>query len=188
MDDSRIESAKQNGKRRQRYPFLLMLVGSVVLLATLMMPFASATKEAKTYLLMDPDRMYAEELGMTNREAVNVSLVDYVRIYKVAVDQGIQKETAIAGMILIGVYALFSLLVLLFSALRKAIPVIVFDLLTLISFWLIHFDFKDRGVIPGGIYDWGIVNYLVYIIGVLILAGAVWLLVEKQKDKSRGQK
>ena len=51
------------------------------------------------------------------------------------------------------------------------------------AFKIICFDFEDRGVIPSSSFDWGIVYYLVYVIGVIIITGAIWLFIEKRKAK-----
>ncbi len=69
------------------------------------------------------------------------------------------------------------------SLIKKSIGIIIFDLLTMGAFKIICFDFKDRGVIPSSSFDWGIVYYLVYVIGVIIIAGAIWLFIEKRKAK-----
>ena len=69
------------------------------------------------------------------------------------------------------------------TLIKKPIGIIIFDLLTMGAFWIICFDFEDRGVIPSSSFDCGIVYYLVYGIGVIIFAGAVWLFIEKRKAK-----
>ena len=66
---------------------------------------------------------------------------------------------------------------------KKPIGIIIFDLLTMGAFRIICFDFEDRGVIPSSSFDWGIVYYLVYVIGVIIITGAIWLFIEKRKAK-----
>ena len=81
--------------------------------------------------------------------------------------------------------AFFVLLTLLFSILRKAIPVIIFDLLTFVVFRIIQWDFEDRGVISNSKYDGGIALYIGYIGVVIVMAGAVTLLVMKIKNKKQ---
>lgn len=66
---------------------------------------------------------------------------------------------------------------------KKTIGIIIFDFLALAIFWLIHFDYADRGVLPNNSYEWGIANYLTYIVGIVVAIGAVWLFVEKRKIK-----
>ena len=110
----------------------------------------------------------------------------YARIYAAgAKSLEAVKAVAIMGIIIISAYALFAVLTLLMTILKKSIAVIVFDILTLLDFWLIRFDFSDRGVIPSSRYDWGIASYLPYFLGVVVLAGAIWMLVEKKKMKEQ---
>ena len=66
---------------------------------------------------------------------------------------------------------------------KKPIGIIIFDLLTMGAFKIICFDFEDRGVIPSSSFEWGIVYNLVYVIGVIIITGAIWLFIEKRKAK-----
>jgi len=72
---------------------------------------------------------------------------------------------------------------LITSLCKKPIGIIIFDLLALGAFKITCFDFEDRGVVPSNSYDWGIVSWLAYVIGVVIFAGAVWLFIEKRKAK-----
>lgn len=90
---------------------------------------------------------------------------------------------SISCMVIIALYAGFGVLTLLMALVKKPIGIIVFDILTLGVFKLIQFDFKDRGVALSNNYDLGIVNYLTYVIGIVILVGAVLLFIEKRKAK-----
>ncbi len=53
-------------------PFLAVLIGSIMLVITLFLPFASANNEREEWLEEHPDSMYVEEIGMTNKESVNI--------------------------------------------------------------------------------------------------------------------
>lgn len=178
---------KQNQKRGKNflYPFLAMLIGSIMLIATIFMPFASSTENYRKYLEKYPDSMFAEELNMTNEDAINLSLFEYARIYSSEMGLKMAKSISIACLVLIGMFGVFALLTLLFSILKKAIPTIIFNLLTLALFIITKWDFKDRGVIPSSRWDWGTAQYICYIGVAVVLAGAVTLLVIKIKDKKQ---
>lgn len=75
------------------------------------------------------------------------------------------KETSIVCIAIIAIFAVFALITIILTLLKKPIGIIISDLLALVIFSIIHFDFKDRGVIPNRFYDWGITNYLTYIVG-----------------------
>lgn len=168
---------------RIKIPFLMTLIGSVLLLVMILLPYASAKDDYKEYLKSNPEDYYVSEIKMTNASAVNISMLEYSRIYAETARQGVYKEVSIICLVLISLFAIFSLLTLLMSLLKKAIGIIIFDMLALAVFWLIHFDYADRGVLPNNSYGWGIANYLTYIVGIAVAIGAVWLFVEKRRNK-----
>ena len=152
--------------------FLAMLIGSIMLIITLFVPFASAT---------DDHREYLEKYANT----VSIEELDITRIYSALSGMEISRDISISCIAMISVFAFFALLTLLFSILRKAIPVIIFDLLTFVVFRIIQWDFEDRGVISNSKYDGGIALYIGYIGVVIVMAGAVTLLVMKIKNKKQ---
>lgn len=172
-----------NKTKLMRYPVLITIIGSVLMLLMLFLPFASATEDYKEKLLKYEDEMYVEEIGMTNGEAVNISLYEFGKMYVEAANQGMHKEISIACIVIISLFAGFSILTLLLSLFKKSMGIIIFDLLAIGTFKIICFDFEDRGVLPSSSFDWGIVSWMVYVIGMLVFAGAIWLFVEKRKAK-----
>ena len=166
-------------KNKLRMPFLLVLCASVLLIITFFLPYAAATDEHREYLQRHSEGMYAEEAGITNGEAVDISLIEFARIYAAAIEMDIAKAISIACVVLISLMGLTMLLCLLFSALKKPIPVIVFDCLTFGLFRLLRWDFLDRGVIPSSSYVWGVAHGVYYVSAVVLLVGAIWLLIKK---------
>ena len=157
----------QTGHRSKIFigAFIAMLIGSAILLLTLFKPFASATDEYK--------------------EAINISLFEFIRIYSSETGKEISNDLSIVYVVVIAAFAVFALLTLLFSILRKSIPVIVFNILTFAVLRIIIWDFEDRGVISNSRYDWGIAQYIGYIGIAIVMVGAVALLVVKMKDKKQ---
>lgn len=182
-----VVEMNQTGSKSKKflYPFLAMLIGSLMLIVTLFMPFASATEDYKERLVEYSDSMYVEELDMTNEEAINISLFEFARIYSVAAEMGMSKSVSIACIVIIAVFGVFALLTLLFSALKKPIPAIIFNLLAFAVFRITKWDFEDRGVIPNSNYEWGMAQYICYIGIIVIMVGAVALLLAKIKDKKQ---
>lgn len=177
----------QTGSKSKKflYPFLAMLMGSLLLVATLFMPFASATEDYKERLEEYSDLMYIEELDMTNGDAINISLFEFARIYSVAAEMGLSKNVSIVYMVIIAAFGVFALLTLLFSVLKKPIAAIIFDLLAFGVFRITKWDFEERGVIPNSSYDWGMAQYICYIGIIIVVLGAVAFLVAKIKDKKQ---
>lgn len=168
-----------------RIPYLITFISGALLLLMMLFPYASAKEGYKEILLKDADGFYAEEIEMTNKEAANISLGEYIVMYAEAAKQGIQKETSIACVVIIAVFWALTVLTYIMAILKKPIGIVIFDLLAMCAFKIIHFDFEDRGIIPSSSYDWGIANYLTYIIGIVILGGAIWLFIEKRKAKKQ---
>lgn len=166
------------------YPALVAIVGSLLLLITLILPFASASEEHKERLMSYPESMYSQEANMTNEDAVNISLVEFIKIDFAAIEVGVSEGTAIANMVVIIAFITFATLVLLFSILKKPIPALIFDIISFAVLQLIRFDFEDRGVIPSSSYDWGIAQIICYLGIVITAVGAVLLLIAKIKNKN----
>lgn len=165
--------------------FLAMLIGSIMLIITLFVPFAAATDDHREDLEKYANTVSIEELDITNEQLLDVSLFKFARIYSALSGMEISRDISISCIAMISVFAFFALLTLLFSILRKAIPVIIFDLLTFVVFRIIQWDFEDRGVISNSKYDGGIALYIGYIGVVIVMAGAVTLLVMKIKNKKQ---
>lgn len=169
--------------KMMRCPVLITSIGAFAMLLMLFLPYASAKGERREWLLKYADSMYMKEIGMTNEDAVHISLFEYVRIYMEAASHDIYKIISIVCLVIIGIFAGFILLTLLMALLKKPIGIMIFDMLALGAFRIVCFDFEDRGIVPNSSYSCGIVWYLIYVMGVVILAGAVWLFIEKRKAK-----
>ncbi len=120
---------------------------------------------------------------MTNEDAVNISLFEYLRMYSEAIDIDGYQGYAIIYTVVIGLMALFSLLTLLFVILKKPIAYLVFDCITFGVFCLLNWDFEDRGIVSNSRYDFGTAYYLYYIGAILLIVGAVWFIISKSKEK-----
>lgn len=155
---------------------LIMLVGSLLLLITLFMPFASAKDDQKEYLQEYPDEMFSVEYDMTNEEAINIWLFDFGKLYSQTGD-----STDIIYVLFIAAFAAFAILTLLFSLLRKPIATIIFTLLSFGIFRIIIWDFTEKGVIASDYYDLGIAQYFCYLGAVIVLVGAIYLWRMKRK-------
>lgn len=164
-------------------PFIVAIVGAIMLVVTLFLPFASATDGYEEYLQEYSNEKYVDEIDMANKDAVNLSLFEYIRIYAAAAKLGISEDTAVACVVIIALFAVFAVLTVLFAVLKRPIPIIIFDILSFGVFYLIKWDFEDRGVLPSRNYDLGIASAFCYIGIVITFVGAVWLLIRKIKSK-----
>lgn len=162
-------------------PLIIALCGVIMLIAAFFLPYAAADSEYREWLTDHADGMYAEEIGMINSDAIDISPFEFLRIYIYGASNysGSNKAISVECIVMLSLTAGFTLLCTLFAALRKPIPLIVFDILTLAVLSLMNFDFEYRGVIPSSNYNWGAAKYIYFIGFAVTFAGAVWLLITK---------
>ena len=158
-------------------------VAALLLVAAFFLPYASGTQEFREGLSSMPANPYSETLGMSNDDIVDLSLVEYVRIYSAAGELGMPEEFAAIYVPLTVAPAVLSVLTLLFAVLRKPIPSIAFSALTVALTFLLNWDFEDRGVIPSSSYDWGVARWAYLVAGIAAIALAIWQIVLRRQLK-----
>lgn len=168
-----------------RLPALVSLFAAVVMLFCLLLPYAVATGAWDEMLEENADTTVNAEWNMTGRDMQSMSLTtltlklnDYYH--------SVQEE--LSGIILLALLiacVLFCLFTILFPLMDKAIPTIVFAVLTFGPFYLLSLIMhEDWSVgVEGGNYAWGVGYYLFHAAVVVAIGGAVWLLIEKVKEK-----
>lgn len=159
MDNSIKNS---NGKTLLLVSMLTALVGSVLMCVSLFLPYITGG--------------YAE--------IKSASMVSYVML---ALDKGAQYTgSTLLGTIMLVIVifiGLFSLLSLLFSIIKKPIPLLIFTILSCAVFSVLCWDFTDRGVVGENALSWGAAFYTFIIGAVISFAGAVFMITQKIKIK-----
>ena len=119
MTKRTVESACGNCRLKGGLPFIAMLLGALILAASFLLPFGTARKEYREWLSAAPDRVYDEELNMTRRDAINLSLIELARAFGKAgnLDSSFSMGTIIAA-------AVFALLTLAERAKMKKLHII----------------------------------------------------------------
>lgn len=151
------------------------VVAAILLVVAFFLPYASATEEYRAAL----GTLSQNPFGLENGDLADVSLFEYARIYLNAAPEAF----AAVYVPLTVAPAVLGVLTLLFAALRKPIPAIVFSALTVAVTLLLNWDFEDRGVIPSSTYDWGVARWVYLVAGVAVIACAVWQLVLRRRTK-----
>lgn len=171
-------------KKTNIFPILAMIIGSCIILSVLFLPFATAKGEYKQYLMEHPSEMYIEEIQMTCKDAVDISLIEFWKIYSEGENVG-YSEIGISYMVVVSIFAVTGAITLLCSILKKPRATMIGSIVTFIIFQIIKWDFKARGVIPNNNYNWGIAQYICYLGVIIAIVGAVTLLREKIKEKKQ---
>lgn len=175
---------KNVNKKTVLFCVLLTLIGALLMVTCVFLPYATAIDDHAESIQKNPDRVVYEELDITAGDMMHVSMFEFANLYGKLGQE--MFGSAAAGVLYIALVALiggFGLLTVLFALCKKPIAVIIFDILVYGVFTLQNWDYTDRGVIPGSNYDWGMGYYLLYVGAAVTLAGAVWMLVIKIKNK-----
>ena len=165
-------------------PFISALIGTILMVVTVFLPYATAIDDHAENIKENPDAIVYEELDMTAQDMMNISMVEYANVYSNLADQLFGDSSyGVFYVVLVALIGGFSLLTVLFSFLKKPIAVIIFDILAFGVFSIQNWDYTDRGVIPSSSYDWGAGYYIFYVAALITLVGAIWLLVNKIRNK-----
>lgn len=163
-------------------PKVIALIGSLLLMITIFLPFASATDNYKQRLMSYPEQMHTEEIKMTNKDAVNISLFEFGQVYAYTVNLHGYETISIICLTMIVAYVVFSALAILWSILNKPIALLITNLLAFGIFNLMKWDFKDRGVIANSNYHFGIAQIICLFAFLMICLASIYLFRYKKKQ------
>ena len=163
------KTVKKTLSKKLVLPFVVALIGVVVMIAAMFLPYMNAQGKLAEYIeLLDSMEMEEENIS-ANPSVISVSEV-ITTIY--GEDDG--KIAEIIVLVLGGCIALTALFVLL----RKPIAVIIFDLLTYGVFAFLSAYMKEDFIDPDK-YAWGIGYSVIQIAIAVVFAAAAWMLVKK---------
>lgn len=162
---------------------IVLIVLSVISVLNIFLPYAKATGTYKEYLENNKDSFYLEKIGMKNKDAVNMSLFEFSKIYceTANIEFASVKEESIIRLVLIFAIALSSLLVVLFAFKNKRALIITFNVIAFISFLLLKYDMSSAKVLPSDSYVYGFAYYLYYVVFILIFAGTIYSIICNKK-------
>ena len=179
-----MKRKKEDPVFKFRFPRLVAILVSIVALAAFFLPYISSTPEYAEYLEARGTEKVYESSDLTVGDMKEMSLVEYAKVYLQAGKEMYRDAaTGIFYGVLIGLLAVFTLLELLFALGKKPVPLILFSLLTGGLFYLIEWDFADRGIMPNSDRVWGIAHQLYYPCAALLLICGIWMLTAKKKTK-----
>ena len=171
-------------------PFIALIVLSLTIVGAFFLPYATLPSERKEWINAQSEETYVQEIGMTEKEASDMSLVKFCKAYATMLENSSNKNTignSIVYIVMFSGLGLFALLNLLFSCLKKPVPIIVFSVLQGCLFFLMAWELQARAVISENRYQFGIAYYIFLVVYVLMLAAAIWLLAVKIKNKKAKQ-
>lgn len=159
-------------------PFLVTLIGVLILVIALFLPYMSASGELARRIQESPDWLEDASLGLTRSDFSHVSLISVSKIITAIYSS---RDGAIAKTIIFGFCGLLALTAL-FVILKKPIAVLIFELLTCSVFLFLNSLMKST-LIGADHYVWGVGYYAVILASIALIAGSVWLLIVKSNMK-----
>lgn len=176
-----IQTVKNN---KDKLPFIAAILVAVLLIINFFLPYGCAKGAYRERLDEHSDVMYIDEIDMTAGEAKDISLCEYARIYSYAASEtsGYAQGEGIIRLVLIILIAVFDLFIVLFCVLKKSVPIIVFSVLSFGASALLSYDLSDSRALPSSDYGCGIAHLFNYLLPILAIGVAVWLIIAKKQD------
>ena len=168
------KTAKKTLNEKLKLPFIVALIGVLVLVIGMFLPYMTAVGELAEYIEKYPDNIEIEEFDMTASDLKDIPMMSMGRIAASAYNE----EEGILFNVIVIVFASLSALTALFVILKKPIAVMIFELIAFGSFTVLNMATKADffGVDK---YAWGIGYYAIVIAFAVVFASAIWMLVKK---------
>ncbi len=167
------DTKKALGKKL-KVPFIVTLVGVLVMCIGVFLPYLTAVGEIAEYIERNPNRIESKELNLTSGDLKDVPLISVNKL--IACIYG--EDDGIVAVVIISVFGGFLALAALFTFLKKPVAIMIFDLLTCGAFLFLNAAMKEDFIDPDK-YAWGIGYYAIIISGIAIFSGSIWMLVKK---------
>ncbi len=184
MDETRYDLINENKKEMSMTPFVVMLIGVIVMVVALILPYVTAVGNLADYIEKNPDRVENESLELTASDLANVPVVSASNI----VIGLFGEDEGIIAKVIVAVLGSCTALTVLFVMIKKPVVVIIFDLLTCGVFFFLNFMMRETFIVSEETYAWGIGYYVLIIAAIIAFAGAVWMIVTNINIKREAKK
>ncbi len=159
--------------------FAIALLATLTMMASLFLPQLKATDEFAGVLEQSELNVQSDPFSITNEEAKEFSIAEFALFMWLNAATDGDMAIAGAGFLIMFIFlSIFLLLNLLFSLIKKPIPLIIFNILAFAIFCLQSWIYVKSGILDFH-YEWGI-GYRTYIIGSFVLfASSIWMIINK---------
>lgn len=169
------KNAKKTMNKKLFVPFIIALIGVLVVVGGLFLPYITATGDMAELLENYPENsIVIEEYNMTANDVKDVPMIS---IGKIASSAYTEEEQILFNVILL-LFSFFLVLTALFIILKKPIPAIIFTLISC-GVFICHRLATKYDFIDADKYAWGISYYITFVAFAVILIAAIWMLVKK---------
>lgn len=167
-------------------PQFALIIAAILLFISIFMPLMTPSKEVKSQIKDSIE--YAEDLGSDKLEdAYRVLLKpSSAKLFstfalKALTEKLILSETYVYLGIAAGVPIIFIVLIAVLAFFKKNIPVIIFSVINFIVM-LVRNSLFSQTVIDSDKFEWAIGNGFMFFAAVLVVAAAVWCIIDKKKS------
>ncbi|WP_391496032.1 hypothetical protein [Gardnerella swidsinskii] len=166
---------------------IINLIFSGIGLIGLFLPYSSSYGGYRNFLLSNPNMLFAKEIGFKNIDAVDLSMLENLRLYFSLANNsyGIEwlKNEAIINVVLIIALIASIILILLSTLLNKPVANIIFALILAAASLLMNYDAVSRHALPSDTYTFGFTYYLYAPLAVAVIVCSIVGIVIKKKEK-----
>ena len=170
--------AKKTINEKLKLPFIVVLIGVLILIIGMFLPYMTAVGGLAEYIEKYPDNIEIEEFDMTASDLKDIPIMLMGRIAASAYNE----EEGILFNVIVIAFAFLLVLTALFAILKKPIAVMIFELITGGSFAVLNLA-TNADFIGSDKYAWGIGYYAIIIAFAIVFASAIWMLVKKIATK-----
>lgn len=163
------KTAKKILNKKLSIPFIVALIGVLVMVAAMFLPYMTAQGKLAEYIeLIDSTELEIENISPSP------SVISVSKVISTIYGEDDGKIAEIIVLVLGGCIALTALFVLF----KKPIAIMIFDLLAFGSFSFLNFAMKEDFIDPDK-YAWGIGHTTIQIAIAIVFVTAIWMLVKK---------
>lgn len=168
-------------------PQIALIIAAILLFISIFMPLMTPSRELKKQIKNSVE--YAEEFGNDELEGAYKTLLkpSSSKLFstfavKTLTKKAFLSETYFYLGIAAGVPIIFIVLIAVFSFLKKNVPVIVLSVINFIVMLVRNSLFSETVISAKG-FEWAFGNGFMFFAAVLVVAAAVWCIVDKKKAK-----
>lgn len=163
------KSAKKTMNKKLVLPFIVALIGVLVIIVAMFLPYMNAQGKLAEYI---------ELLDSVALEEENISASPSVVSVKEVITTIYGEDDGKIAEIIVLVFGVFIALTTLFLFFKKPIAIMIFDLLAFGSFSFLNFAMKEDFIDPDK-YAWGISYHVIQVAITVVFVAAIWMLVKK---------
>lgn len=165
---------------------VLIFVMCIIGIISLFLPYESSKGEYREYLKKNPDAINMPEVGFTNKDVVDISLVENFKLHNFVINNYYEDklyDDALFNIVPTIAIVVTIVLISLFVLLDKKVPIIIFDVLLVISLIILNYNITSKGIIPTDNYTYGLTYYLYFAIASVILVSTIYMIIVDKKKK-----